>query len=272
MTKSFIKRVPGESEEGEGEAGLDAQARAILRAFRAAEELPPPVSARVWARVAASTAEETRGSAGPVRSRRAEWGWAAVAVCAAAAVLLAARAGLLGPVDETNSGAAAVYGEGQRAGPTLTEPRPLRAEEAASAAGEDELVEDAVVIDNGGINNNNGGDPVTPAKPAGEGRGRGRGDRAAPAPVSTLAQEAELLGRAQAAIQGGRAEEALGLLQGHAQRFPAGMLGEEREALEALALCAAGRVTEGRGAAKAFLKGHAGSALAERVRKGCLEE
>jgi hypothetical protein len=60
----------------------------------------------------------------------------------------------------------------------------------------------------------------------------------------SLAREVSLLRAARAALDGGRAEQALTLLQRHALLWPRGVLVEERLATQVFAMCALGRVTE----------------------------
>ncbi|PCC68074.1 hypothetical protein SAMN02745121_04583 [Nannocystis exedens] len=281
-----------------GEGELDPQAAAALRAFRAEEDMPAAAQARVWARLAASARAEETWSKRHVRRGMSEWTWAAVVVAAAAAVLLASRAGVLGPlVGSRDSGEAAAYVERQTA---ATEP--VRAGEGpGERVGEDVVREtDAApaatpLVEDGGPKEHVEKDMAQgTGESAGPPRGREpargperRGERpgareagstakggasAAGAEGSSLAKEAELLGRAQAAIQLGEADEALALLAAYAQQFPRGALREEHDALRALALCASDRAGEGRAAAQVFLRAHGGSALAERVRQGCAEE
>jgi hypothetical protein len=74
-----------------------------------------------------------------------------------------------------------------------------------------------------------------------------RSPRSGPHPRSDrLAQEVALMSRATSALRAGRAEEALGVLAVHQQRFAGGVLKEERLAAKAQALCLLGRVREGR--------------------------
>jgi hypothetical protein len=61
-----------------------------------------------------------------------------------------------------------------------------------------------------------------------------------------LAQEVALLTHATTALRGGRAQEALRVLETHQRRFPTGMLAEERRTAMAQALCRLGRVAAGR--------------------------
>jgi hypothetical protein len=111
---------------------------------------------------------------------------------------------------------------------------------------------------------------------------RGRSERrateqgSAPSPASASAGrrpdvEAELvlLGKAQRALSSGAAARALELTEQHARAFPAGTLSEERQATRIVALCALGRVSEGRAEGRAFLARSGSSPLAERVRTAC---
>jgi hypothetical protein len=59
-----------------------------------------------------------------------------------------------------------------------------------------------------------------------------------------LAQEVALLSSATKSLNAGRAAEALQLLDEHRQKFPNGLLAEERRAARARALCSLGRVAE----------------------------
>ncbi len=91
-----------------------------------------------------------------------------------------------------------------------------------------------------------------------------------PAPSSraqdSLAQEVALLSRATSALRAGHPELALQALSEHQRRFPHGVLSEERRGAKAQALCAAGRVSEGR-AQLAQLA--AGSPAAARAKQLC---
>lgn len=84
-----------------------------------------------------------------------------------------------------------------------------------------------------------------------------------------LATENALLARAQQAIASGNAGQALAVLDEHARRFPRGMLAPEREAARAIALCGAGRTSEGRAQAAPFVKDDADSPIAKRIRGAC---
>ncbi len=73
-----------------------------------------------------------------------------------------------------------------------------------------------------------------------------RATPSAPRRQDALTQEVALLSRAVAALNAGRAGEALAALNEHQRQFPHGILGTERQAAKARALCSLGRVTEGR--------------------------
>jgi hypothetical protein len=87
--------------------------------------------------------------------------------------------------------------------------------------------------------------------------------------ADSLAAESVLLTRAQRELSSGNAAGAERALAEHAQRFPQGMLAEERRAVQAIALCEGGRVVEGERQAQAFLADHPNSPLAARVRSAC---
>lgn len=88
-------------------------------------------------------------------------------------------------------------------------------------------------------------------------------------PADRLREEVALIGRVKAALDDGRPSDAMMELDDHARRFPDGELTLERRGYRAIALCALGRDTEGRGAGRAFVKGHPGSTLAGRVQVAC---
>jgi RNA polymerase sigma-70 factor (ECF subfamily) len=90
-----------------------------------------------------------------------------------------------------------------------------------------------------------------------------------PAGPDTVAAEAELLRRADAARKAGDASLALNLLDEHRARFPTGILVQEREAERVVVLCALGRSGDARAAAAAFLRDWPHSPLAGRVRSSC---
>ena len=90
-------------------------------------------------------------------------------------------------------------------------------------------------------------------------------------PAMDVHAEVLLIAEAHRALQAGNASDSLVLLDEHARRFPTGAMAEERDAARVAALCALGRVVEGRTAAAAFLRDFPGSPHASRVRASCEE-
>jgi len=86
---------------------------------------------------------------------------------------------------------------------------------------------------------------------------------------STLAQELSLLQRARRALNRSDARLALGIVQSLDERFPNGVLMEERSATRILSLCQLERTEEARDQAHRFLAAHPRSVYAERVRDSC---
>ena len=93
--------------------------------------------------------------------------------------------------------------------------------------------------------------PSVPAVPDGTSR----------AGASDLSAEQALLDAARGALVRGQGADALSPLERHAQRYPRGVLSEEREALQVNALVAAGRYAEARQVGERFLGRHPGSLL-----------
>jgi outer membrane protein assembly factor BamD (BamD/ComL family) len=73
----------------------------------------------------------------------------------------------------------------------------------------------------------------------------------------------------QRALRDGRPDEALRLLAEQERKYARGALHEERAASRVIALCAAGRVAEGRRARDRFLSSYPNSPAADRVRASC---
>jgi hypothetical protein len=93
--------------------------------------------------------------------------------------------------------------------------------------------------------------------------------RPAPSAPPSLEVETRALGDVQRALREGRPDEALRLLAQQDASFARGSLKEERAAARVLALCAAGRVAEGRAARERFLASYPQSPAADRVRATC---
>jgi RNA polymerase sigma-70 factor (ECF subfamily) len=87
---------------------------------------------------------------------------------------------------------------------------------------------------------------------------------------STLAQELALLQRARRALNRNDALLALGIVQSLDERFPDGVLMEERVATRILSLCQLGRNAEATEQGHHFLLAHPRSVYAERVRHSCV--
>lgn len=101
-------------------------------------------------------------------------------------------------------------------------------------------------------------------------------ERSAPAsvaepskPGNEIRQEVALLSKAQAALSRGRPQEALEALAEHAQRFPRGVLTEERAATRVRTLCALGRTREAAVELKRIENLNPTSAYLTRARESC---
>jgi hypothetical protein len=84
-----------------------------------------------------------------------------------------------------------------------------------------------------------------------------------------LEGEVLLLEGADAELRRGDTSAALARLAEHAAKYPSGVLADEREGVRAIALCRAGRLSEGKAAADRFLSPTRRSSLAARVRTAC---
>jgi hypothetical protein len=91
-------------------------------------------------------------------------------------------------------------------------------------------------------------------------------------PDRSLAEEAALLQRAQAELRAGNNDAALKLLEEHRSGYADGAMAEERQAAQVLALCAAGRIEQGRDAARAFMAAHPKSPHRSRVSAACSDQ
>jgi hypothetical protein len=83
-----------------------------------------------------------------------------------------------------------------------------------------------------------------------------------------LTAELVLIQSARQSLKAGNPSAALSALSAHATQFPAGVMTEERRALQALALCAVGD-PRGKQQADQFLKETPDSPLAAHLRDGC---
>jgi hypothetical protein len=110
---------------------------------------------------------------------------------------------------------------------------------------------------------------VTPSEAALPVRRAARTEPAASTAVSTLAEELAIVRRIHAALDREDATAALAAIAEHERRFASGQLVEERKSLRVEALCRAGKAAQARAEAQVFLREHAGSAHADRVRSAC---
>lgn len=227
---------------------LSKKARALLEAGRA--ELPSAAARDrmrlgVQARAAAS-------SGGPHA-----WAWGGTAVAALAGLSVALWLWRPAPVEPPPVPVSAPRAEPPRdrvAPSVVVEPAP--APSAAPAVAPSAAAPPRV-------------EPTPPAEP-GPTVAEPPAEPAPPDHVSTLAAEIRLLRRAQLALQDpGGALAALEWVAQHERTFPQPILGEERDALRVLALCAAGRKEEARSRAAEFLRATPQSPQAARIRASC---
>lgn len=109
---------------------------------------------------------------------------------------------------------------------------------------------------------------VAPA-PSGEVQAEpSRRSRSAPAIADRLRAEVALMDRARAALEHDDAEALFRLTREHGRRFPDGALVEERQAWQAIAACRLGHA-DAATRADAFLRAHARSAQADKLRRAC---
>ncbi len=255
------------------------EVQAALAALRTADDLPPEVADRIWSRLATQAAAPSRPDLGFVGSAR---DFAAPSMTTPAAnqprrlgtvvVALAIAAGLaltfvsLGRsgttvATHTPADAASYHHPGtaapidtQRATPPST-PVAIPVQTPSPTTSTTPVATPTPL-------------PASPPSP----RRPTQTTTDPPAPTtaaSTLADEAALLQAAQTALSAGSPSTALTELERHRQNFATGVLSREREALYVAALCAAGRLDEGRAAATKFLRAHPTSVLSERVRHAC---
>lgn len=268
---------------------LDGDALAMLEAFRAEQEIPAGVHERVWQRVEADLAPPPR-----LPWRRPGTVAVGMGLLAAAAVALwwvggrslpssaepedtASQAGY-GQVEGTRSSVAVPRSptagaelERRPRGASAMPPAPL--EDIEPPAAETTEPRDADDTTAPAIEDNTAS-PSTAAGGRPKPRRATRRDAPPPPPPAVtddLAAENQLLAQARRALLDDRPEHALARLDEHQRRFAQGLLTQERQALRAVALCEAGRTTEGKPAARSFLREHPQAALAHRVRSACLD-
>ena len=103
--------------------------------------------------------------------------------------------------------------------------------------------------------------PAPASEPSAARRPTAPAEKSPSVSVSNLGLEQALLDVARAALARGRADEALDPLDRHVQRYPKGVLTEEREALAVNVLVTLGRYDEARERSARFLRRYPGSLL-----------
>lgn len=245
-------------------------------AFREAQSPSETERARTWDAIAARV---SRGETGPIlgaatprRTRRRTMAIAAVggllaAVIVGAILLPVAQtldrgsdrdalqaAEFATPTTEATSDAVVVDDEIE----LLTDAAPRRQRRAAIEP--EPIVEPEPVIETPPRPRMRRRAPPEPSPP----------DVVAPPPAtSSVGEEARLLQRARTALARRDPAAALAIVRDHAKRFPETIFAPERDSLELLSECALGRSAAVRDALAAFLDRHAGSGLADRVRRAC---
>ena len=111
--------------------------------------------------------------------------------------------------------------------------------------------------------------PREPRSPQTQPQPRAARTVSTPPPAASDAEELLLIRQAAQALRDQQPALALTLLQSHAERFASGILVQERSGLTVIALCALGRLDEGRALQAQFLASSPNSPLAGRVRVAC---
>jgi hypothetical protein len=250
---------------------LSPRVRAIVDAGRAADDPTGEDRARIRGAVlraiaapvalGAASAKAAKGGAGV----KIAGGGLAAKIGGAIGVAVVAGAGLFAAASRENVGglraeealSALVAAVGLPDPPAVEAPAPLQNEAPEPAP---ESPREAVIRQD-------------LARAGGEPRGGLRGKislRAVEgAPASSLEEETKRLREAHKALRSGQPERALELLEEQSATFAAGELREERAAARVFALCEAGKTSEAKAAAKAFLIKSPRSPLAGRVRGAC---
>ena len=94
---------------------------------------------------------------------------------------------------------------------------------------------------------------------------------ARPPAARSIKEELELVRAAQQALNRNAPKAALALLAEHAQKFPSGVLWEDREASRVFALCRLGNAAGARALADSFVRRAPKSPFVDRVRTACRE-
>lgn len=246
---------------------LGRDARSLIEAASGGDEPTAENRARVRAAVRASlVAAAAAGATATAKSS------AAAAGVARAAVFAGVKTSTLFPLVLASAvgvgGAVYVHASKSQVGPVPAVSLPIAATVSATAAPEARSDEPSQEVTG----------PVAPEATAVPTE---RVESPSPAPLpppprarlrasaGAVGAEMVLIGDARDALRAGDGARGLALLDEHARRYPAGALGEERDAMRITALCLLGRVPEARAAASQFLWARPGSPQAARVRASC---
>lgn len=220
---------------------LDPHLSALLQKEREHPDPPHPAKERVWARVGATLAMPAPPSAHPAPSSAPGAAPASIGWVAAVSVALVGGASGVLLAFHTMSASPAALPTASASAPATAFAFPVVAFPTATAsAAQSASVRTLPVA------------PTTssPARPPG---------------ATDLAAERLLLDRARAELLRGEGTAALGAVTEHSNRFPRGVLAEERDALRVEALVAAARYDEARAWALKFHAAHPGSLLTSAV-------
>ena len=238
----------------------EQHARAVVTAYREGERMPASARDAAWVRLSAAMREDKIGNGEVVEvvevvgevvvprgAARSRW-------LAGGAALLAAAALVLVIDGQRRSAGREAEGAGDHQAVhelPAAAPEPVRT--VRSPAGEVLLVMPPPAV----------AEPGPAREPPRSGT--------QPPEDATLGAELVLLREARAALARAAPEEALQRLAEHEQRFPGGLLAEERSVLRVRALCESGAAEQARAAARRFIQEHPNSPHAASLAGSCGE-
>lgn len=245
---------------------LDPRLRSLLNAAQEGDDPSEHDAARVRAAVALTLAEAAPGAGKPASGGASSiLKWLGIGVVASGLIAAGIALNQRAPSDAPRDAPRAPQAIAAPAVPQAPEPpRPppkAPAPEAASAATAAPPVEAAL--------------PEAPASPATHKQPRrALAPRVVPEPApepikSTGPSELSLIRSATGALRDAQPSEAIRLLEQHAQLYPEGILKQERQGLQVLALCALGTTSQALHERERFLKAAPHSPLAGRVEAAC---
>jgi hypothetical protein len=154
---------------------------------------------------------------------------------------------------------------GTRTQPEPERPIPKATQRASTAVLPQDALAAPAPLEPTAIEPEHPSEPAAPTSPA-----RGTKARAnEPEPGPGLAEELELLDRAQAALDRGAAKEALAWVDLHARRFRTGQLADLREATRVGALCRLGHTEEARRVHAALVHAFPSSSVVRKEKLEC---